>query len=135
MPLKLPPITSEELEHVEDNWLDAEFERRLQQSGDDLNLIKNAPEIAAKLIGDNSSNGNSAHFASAQTGAGTAYAPTKAKSTFVIPEFEEDESSTEMPVLPENPTEEEMRYYAENHPFVKKAMRIFRAKIVEIKKV
>ncbi len=134
MPLKLPPITSEELEHIEDNWLDAEFERKLQQSGDDLNLIKNASKIVADLIGDYSSNGNSAALlASIQNGAGMAFAPAKAKPAFVIPEMDADEVSGEMPVLPENPTEAEMRRYAENHPLIKKAMRIFRAKIVEIK--
>jgi DNA polymerase III subunit gamma/tau len=135
MPLKLPPITTEELEHIEDNWLDAEFERKLQQSGDNLNLIKNASKIVADLIGNNSSNGNSSAFATIQNGSSTAFAPAKAKSAFVIPEFDDDKDSAVMPVLPENPSEEEMRCYAENHPLVKKAMRIFRAKIVEIKKV
>jgi hypothetical protein len=135
MPIKLPPITSEELEHIEDNWLDAEFERKLQQSGDNLNLIKTASKIVTDLIGDNSSNGNAALLGSIQNGLGTAFAPAKSKPAFIIPEMDLDEGSAELPELPENPTEEEMRAYAENHPFVKKVMRIFRAKIVEIKKV
>jgi len=34
-----------------------------------------------------------------------------------------------MPTLSENPTEEEMLAYAQAHPLVKKALRIFRGKI------
>jgi len=135
MPIKLLPITSEELEHIEDNYLDAEFERKLQQAGDNLSWIKNASEIVASLIGENSSNGNSATFDSIKNGAGVAFALAKSKPSFVIPEIGEEEISDEIPVLPENPTEEEMWHYAENHPLVKKALRIFRGKIVEITKV
>jgi DNA polymerase-3 subunit gamma/tau len=135
MPIKLLPITSEELEHIEDNYLDSEFERKLQQAGDNLFWIKNASEIAAILIGENSSNGNTAALNTIQSGAGTAFAPAITKSTFVIPEPNTEEITDEIPVLPENPTEEEMWHYAENHPLVKKALRIFRGKIVEITKV
>ena len=135
MPLKLPPITSEELEHIEDDYLDSEFERKLYQAGDNLGLIKNSSEIVAALLGGDASNGNSAVFDSIRNASGTAIAPAKAKPAFVIPDFDADETSGEMPVLPENPTEEEMWHYAENHPLIKKALRIFRAKIVEVTKV
>ena len=63
-----------------------------------------------------------------------AFAPAKIKPNFVIPNFDEEEAS-EIPVLPENPTQEEMWHYAQNHPLVKKALRIFRAKIVEVKPI
>ena len=135
MPLKLPPITSEELEHIEDDYLDSEFERKLYQAGDNLGLIKNTSEIVAALFGGDAANGNSAVFDSMSNASGTAIAPAKAKPAFVIPDFDADETSDEMPVLPENPTEEEMWHYAENHPLIKKALRIFRAKIVEVTKV
>src|SRR5262249_54501199 len=36
VPVRLPPIPSEELEHVEDAWLDEAYERKLSWSGDDL---------------------------------------------------------------------------------------------------
>ena len=134
MPIKLLPITSEELEHIEDNYLDSEFERKLQQTGDNLGWIKNASEIAAGIIGENSSNANST-FDSFKNGNGTAFAPAKTKPSFIIPQLDAEEISEEIPVLPENPTEEEMRHYAENHPFVKKALRIFRGKITEVTKV
>ncbi len=135
MPIKLLPITSEELEHIEDNWLDAEYERKLQQAGDNLRFIKNAADIAALLLGENALNSNSAAFDSTNNGAGTATATAKSKPSFVIPQLEAEEIDEEIPILAENPTDEEMRHYAENHPLVKKALRIFRAKIVEIKAV
>ncbi len=135
MPIKLLPITSEELEHIEDNYLDSEFERKLQQAGDNLSWIKNASEIAAILIGENSSNDNPTAFDSIKNGDGAAFAPAKTKPAFIIPEMNREEISEEIPVLPENPTEEEMWHYAENHPLVKKALRIFRGKITEITKV
>ena len=135
MPIKLPPITSEELEHIEDNYLDAEFERKLQKAGDDLCQIKNASELVGILNIGNSTNADSTVFDKSKNGAATAFAPARTKPTIVIPELEPEEDSSEILILPENPTEAEMRHYAENHPFVKKALRIFRAKIVEIKEV
>ena len=55
----------------------------------------------------------------------------KSKSNF-IPDFEEEEESAEMQLLPENPTDEDFMRYAENHQLVKKVLRMFRGKIVEI---
>jgi hypothetical protein len=135
MPIKLPPISSEELEHIEDTWLDDAFERRLQQLGDDLRPIKNAARFVELLLGENQPNSFTAKIETTGGGAAAAFAPAKDKPSFVIPNFNEAEESTEIPVLPENPTEEEMWHYAQNHPLVKKALRIFRGKIVEVKKV
>lgn len=135
MPIKLLPITAEELEHIEDKYLDAEFERKLIQEGDNLTWIKNASEIAAVVIGENLLNDESTVISSTQGSGGTAFAPAKTKPAFVIPEMEEEEEiSPEIPILPDNPTEEEMRFYAENHPLIKKALRIFRGKIIEVSK-
>ncbi|MDQ3711792.1 MAG: hypothetical protein M3388_06190, partial [Acidobacteriota bacterium] len=133
LPMKLPPILSEELEHVEDAWLDDAFERKLQQLGDDLSPIKNVSEIVGLLLGGNQPNSFAAKIEISNGGAATAFAPAKVKPSFVIPEFDEEES-TEIPVLPENPTEEEMWQYAQNHPLVKKVLRVFRGKIVEVSK-
>ena len=43
--IKLPPISSEELEHVEDTGLDAAFDAKLTLEGDNLFPIKNAAKI------------------------------------------------------------------------------------------
>ncbi len=39
-----------------------------------------------------------------------------------------------LPELGENPSEAELIAYAEAHPIVRKAMRIFRARVVEVTK-
>ncbi len=133
MPIKLPPISSEELEHIEDAWLDDAFERKLQQLGDNLSPIKNSAQIVESLLGEKQPNGITAKIEQTSGGAATAFAPAKIKPKFVIPTFDDEEESSEIPVLPENPSEEQLWHYAENHPMVKKALRIFRGKIVEVK--
>jgi DNA polymerase-3 subunit gamma/tau len=134
MPIKLPQISSEELEHIEDNWLDEAFERKLMQLGDDLSPNKSAAKFVEILLGENQQVNLNAKIETANGSAATAFAPAKIKPNFVIPNFDEEEN-TELPVLPENPTEAEMWHYAQNHPLVKKALRIFRAKIVEVKPI
>ncbi len=133
MTIKFPPITAEELEHVEDNWLDDAFERTLQILGDDLSPIPNASKIVEVLLGENFSNQVSAKIETSNGGA-AGFAPAKETIAFVPPGYEK-EISEEIPELSENPTDEEMWQYAENHPLVKKALRIFRGKIVEVKRV
>ncbi len=132
MPLKLSPISSEELEHIEDNWLDDAYERQLQQLGDDLKPIRNASNIIEIMLAENRNNNLTAKIETSNGAA--AVAPAKAKPSFVIPDFGDDDSD-EIPVLPENPTEEQMWQYAQNHPLVKKALRIFRGKLLEVRKV
>jgi DNA polymerase-3 subunit gamma/tau len=130
--IKLPPISSEDLEHVEDNKLDDAYENKLLREGDNLFPIKNASKIVEVLITDKNSlpgrndvvNGNSS----------TAAAPARSKPIFEIPNFDDEDAPVELPVLSENPTEEELLAYAHAHPLVRKALRIFRGKIVEVKK-
>ncbi len=133
MPIKMLPISSEELEHIEDNWLDDAYERRLQQLGDDLKPIRNAADIVEIMLAENRDNSLSA-IIETSNGTAAATAPARAKPSFVIPDFSENESN-EIPILPENPTEEQMWEYASNHPLVKKALRIFRGKLIEVRKV
>ena len=132
MPIKMLPISAEELEHIEDNWLDEAYERRLQQLGDDLKPIKNASKIVEILLTENRDNNLSA-LIETTNGTATAAAPAKIKPSFVMPDFGENESN-EIPILPENPTEEQIWEYANNHPLVKKALRIFRGKLIEVRK-
>ncbi len=127
--IKLPPITSEELEHIEDKTLDEAFERKLARLGDNLYPIKNVSKFVESALQTNAvkietSSGNSA----------AAVAPARDVSAY-IPNLEEDETAIELPALSENPTEEEMLAYAHAHPLVKKALRIFRGKITEVRKV
>ena len=129
MPLKFPPISAEDLEHIEDSWLDDAYERKLQQLGDDLKPLPNVSHIVEIMLAESRENNLTAKI---ETANGAAAAPARIKTNFVIPTFEE--VSNEIPVLPENPTEEQMWEYAQNHPLVKKALRIFRGKLVEVRK-
>lgn len=130
--VKLPPITSEDLEHIEDNWLDTSYEEQLLRAGDSLNIIANVSILVSQLLG--AAGDAAAKFETPASGGAAAFAPAKAaeKTTSIAPVFEPEKISDEMPVLPENPTEAELLRYAENHPKVKLAMRIFRAKIVGV---
>jgi DNA polymerase III subunit gamma/tau len=134
MPVKLPPISSEELEHVEDKWLDDDYERKLQHLGDDLFPIENASKLVELVLGTNQANNVGATIEAANGGAAAAFAPAKSQPIFVPPDFD-DEDDAPLPELSDDPTEEEMWEYVHKHPFVKKAMRIFRGKIVEVKKI
>ena len=136
MPIKLPPIASEDLEHIEDAWLDADFERKLLQAGDDLRVIKNVSKLVESLLEANQTIGNQIKAEAVRAkGAATAFAPAREPISFTATDFETSDISEEIPVLPENPTEEEMWQYARNHPVVKKALRIFRGEIVEVRKI
>jgi hypothetical protein len=134
IPVRLPPISAEDLEHVEDNWLDSAFEDKLIREGEPLYLIPGASEIVQKILGTNGFSNSSPTFEPAVSNSSTAFAPARIaeKPKFTIPIFEPEEISDVMPVLPENPTPEDLHQYAENHPQVKLAMRIFRAKIVNV---
>lgn len=129
LPVKLPAISSEDLEHFEDKALDEAYERKLELTGDDLLPISSALEIAALAIGTP----QRMDPISANSG-GTAAAPARSPLSISIPDFEIEDESVELPKLSENPTNEELLAYAKAHPTVRKAMRIFRAKIVSVEK-
>jgi hypothetical protein len=135
MPSKMPPISSEDLEHVEDSWLDEAYEMKLMRTGDDLFPIKNASKIIEVLLGADFKTEVSAKIEASNGGAATATAPAREKLIFTPPVFETETDSEEIPELPENPTEEQLWHYAENHPLTKKVMRAFRGKLVEVKKL
>ena len=129
LPTNLAALSSEELEHIDDKWLDENYERKLLRTGDNLFAIKNAAALAAKLIGvkqpENAvSNGN-----------GTATQPAKEKPVLNItmPEFEIE--SDEIPAFPENPTDEQLWEYAEKHPVTKRIKRIFRGTLINVEKL
>ncbi len=135
MPSKLPPISSEELEHIEDNKLDEAYERKLERSGDNLFPIKNASKIVEVLLGENYDGGVSATIESSGNRNGTAAAPARQKTVFEIPVVETEDETVELPELSDDPTEEELWSYAQSHPLTKKLIRIFRGKLVEVKKL
>ncbi|MBX7174338.1 MAG: DNA polymerase III subunit gamma/tau [Pyrinomonadaceae bacterium] len=129
IPVKLPEISSEDLEHFDDSKLDSAYEERLLREGDNLKTIKNASEIVSVLL-----SASVVTTTISANGAAVAPAKEKPKITFQIPTFETENETSQVVTLSENPTEEELRLYAENHPLVKKALRIFRGKIIKVSK-
>lgn len=129
LPVKLAPISSEELEHVEDKLLDAAFETKLERSGDDLLPIRGAADIAMKALGIREDPSNSLSAGSN----GSAAAPARQPLNITMPDFEA-QGPSELPDLSDNPTEKELFAYANAHPNVRKAMRIFRGKVIAVEK-
>lgn len=131
IPIKLPPISSEELEHIEDKVLDEMYERKLARLGDTLFPIKDASKIVEAALKTMQTASVTAESSSIKSAA-VAAAPAFDISAFIPQEVEESE--TELPVLSENPTEEEMLAYAQAHPRIKKIVRLFRGKIIKVQK-
>jgi DNA polymerase III subunit gamma/tau len=129
IPVRMPEISAEDLEHIEDKKLDEAYEERLLREGDDLKAIKNASQILATIL-------TAPVVSPTPSTNGTAAAPAKAKPkiNFQMPDFSTEPETTEIIELSDNPTEEELRRYAENHPAVKRALRIFRGKIISVTK-
>ena len=124
----LPSIDSTELEHVDDTWLDNAFEEKLMRSGDNLLPLASANSMAGLAL-----SGSNGKPAESNGNVLAVVAPSRDLSAYVPPVIDDGEDS-EVIKLPENPTEEQLFEYANNLPAVKKALRIFRGKLVEVKK-
>lgn len=141
MPVRLEPIDSEELEHIDDKWLDNVYEYKLQHEGDNLKIIRGAGEIIEVLLNlsaqvEVSNNGSN----SSQQSNGSATATVRAKATEnkaldIVSEMTQHEEIDEtIPELPENPSAEELFTFAQNHPKVKKIIQVFRGRLVKVVK-
>ncbi|MCB1023649.1 MAG: DNA polymerase III subunit gamma/tau [Acidobacteria bacterium] len=136
MPVRLEPISSEDLEHVEDKKLDAEFEDRLLREGDDLQTFQNSDQLmdllldrsSDRIIGDQ---GNS--FDGGASGAAATATAKENKALDIVSQMRAIEETDEtIPVLAEDPTEEQLIEFAESHPLVRKVKRVFRGKITAV---
>lgn len=133
MPVKLEPISAEDLEHIEDKWLDERFEYQLLKSGDNLKILPNSQALIKSLLVQTTPTFSSEVSNPARTN-GSATATARAKE--IIAEITDSEEIDDtIPELPENPTEEQLFEYAQNHPTVKKVIKIFRGKLVNVKKI
>jgi len=118
------------LEHTDDTRLDAGYEEKLTWSGDRLMPINGASELVELYFG----NGQFSASPTAAPNGGAATAPARIVDVASIaPRFEPIED-VELPILSDDPSEAELMAYAEAHPVVRAATRVFRAKIVEVKK-
>ena len=127
IPLRLPEISAEDLEHFEDSKLDSAYEEKLLRENDDLLPIKNASLMIANLLKTDTES---------KTSVNGILPKEKTKSTinFQMPSFETAAESSKPLTLSENPTENELWEYAENNEAVKRIVRIFRGKITRVVK-
>jgi DNA polymerase-3 subunit gamma/tau len=125
-PVRLARLSSEALEHVEDEKLDNWYEEKLYFTGDNLFPIRNADTIVAFLAPREPKR-------SASNGYGAAAAPAVDVS-HMIRDLQLEEEDIPLPALGDDPSEEELLAYAKAHPAVRRVMRTFRAKIVKVEK-
>ena len=125
LPSKLPPLTSEDLAHIDDAWLDDAYERALMFSGDDLMPIASATEFVATFVEPH---------AAAHAAAGSGGTSVKTFDLSLIPPRRDDSEDDTMPAteLSADPTDEELLEYVRQLPTIRRVMRIFRAEIVGI---
>jgi DNA polymerase-3 subunit gamma/tau len=129
MPVRLPPIPSEELEHVDDPWLDQAYELKLARSGDGLSHIAGVAAWAAKLVSETANANVSASVAT------NGSSPTAAAVAIALAETENAVEAVDVviPDLPADPTAQDLKAYALAHPAVKNALKVFRGKITAVR--
>ena len=129
LPVKLPPISSDDLAHFDDKVLDALYDRALTWSGDSLSPVAGATELVKALLGDRPDPG------AVSSSNGSAAAPARAPIKIQIPDFATAEESAQVPTLSDAPTGEELLAFANAHPSVNRIKRIFRAKVTAANKI
>jgi DNA polymerase-3 subunit gamma/tau len=129
MPVRLPPIPSEELEHVDDQWLDQAYELKLERSGDELSPIAGIAAWAARLVAESTNgNGTAAGISNGSSLTAAAVAIALAQT-----EIAAEADDTDIPDLPADPTAEDLRTYALAHPAIRNALKIFRGKVTSVR--
>ena len=117
--IKLPPLTSADLEHFDDPKLDQRYEQIFEVNGY-VPVIANAAEIVRSFSGE----------ISLAATAGIANSGTSIYHSTI-----NGHEKVELPILPPDPTEEDLLRYAETHPAIRKVMDLFKASIVEVTKI
>ncbi len=132
--IRLRALSAEELEHIVDDKLDDAYEEKLTLTGDDLLPIRDSESIVEALLRDTYLTQREAPKPSATH----AYSAAAAVPAFDVAklreEFSPSQDLVELPTLGSDPSEDELLQFATAHPVVRTAMRVFRAKIVEVKK-
>jgi DNA polymerase III subunit gamma/tau len=132
-PVRMASLSSAELEHIDDPRFDDAYDEKLRLSGDDLLPLKNTEQLIEALLGKAAASSAMITQKPAANGSAAAAAPAydiaKIRDV-IVPKTE----PVELPVLNSDPSEEELLAYANAHPTVQAAKRIFRAKIVSVRK-
>jgi hypothetical protein len=129
--VRLAPLTSAELEHIADQRLDDAYEEKLSFTGDDLMPITTAAKLAESFSQAKPKPAQSAY----SNGSSSVAAAPAIDVSAMIPDHVREEIDTEIPTLSDSPTEVELLAYAEAHPTVRRARRVFQAKIVGVELV
>lgn len=127
--VRLAPIPSAELEHIEEPKLDDAYEAKLSWTGDDLLPFKTVSSLVTQLLG---SEENVPTRRSA--GGAAAAAPARKIDVDSIRPKVADDEPVEVPTLSDTPTPEELLAYANALPAVRAAKRVFRATVVAVEK-
>ena len=130
--IRLAPLTSAELEHIADQRLDDAYEEKLSFSGDDLLPIANAASLAEAFSQATPRIAQSAFSKGTAAATGAAATAPAIDVSSMIPDHVRAQEDVEIPILSADPTDEELRAYAEAHPVVRRAKRIFQAKIIGV---
>lgn len=128
---RLTPLTSEELMHVDDAFLDEAFEEKLAFSGDPLLPLAGAKQMIADLFGVEET---LVARPAVRNGSSAAAAAPKRDVSHLIPDLGRRETPVEMPILSADPDPVELLRFAEAHPTIRAAKRVFRAAVVEAKR-
>lgn len=128
---RLPSLSAVELEHVEDQRLDDAYDDKLRITGDDLLPIKSVEQLVETFLGIKAAAKGTTQI-SVINGLAAAAAP--AFDVTQLNEIVPKNELVDLPVLGDDPTEEQLLAYANAHPTVKAAKSIFRAKIVKVSK-
>lgn len=125
LPVKLPAISSDDLEHFDEKALDAQYERKLEIL-DEKGSIPDAAVLVRRAIGQASTADRPVAASN-----GTAAAPARTPLNIQIPTFAEDESP-ELAWPGDNASEEELLAFANSKPVIKRLKRVFRAKVTSV---
>jgi DNA polymerase-3 subunit gamma/tau len=123
LPERPVELSADRLEHYDHSSLDDLFENELFFAGDNLAPLPTARDLAEVF---SAAKPHAAAAAASNGSSGNGFKP---------PVFAEQEviDEADVPVLPDNPTEEDLFAYAERHPLIRKVKRAFRAKIIEVR--
>ncbi len=133
-PIRLASLSSDELEHADDQRLDDAYEEKLRITGDDLLPINGASRFIEIFSGAPRSTAVPKPIAANGSSAAAAAVAPAFDVAKIRDEIAPIDETVELPVLSSDPTEAELLEFAKAHPSVRAAMRVFRAKIVEVKK-
>ncbi len=130
-PIRLRPLSSEELEHHDITRLDDAYEERLLLTGDNLLPIGGSDTLIKMLFGESADSVPAGRSAPSVSATAAAVKPAFDVERFKA-EIAPEEPAIPLPELSSEPTADELEQYARAHPAVRSVIRVFRAKVVEV---